>query len=90
MRKEEVEYNSCSIWGKLADVLYQYSGKGKKVYVEGRLQTRKYEKDGHEVKKTQIVVEKLLLLSSKQENNHQAVSESVNDEEEIKVEDIPF
>jgi len=42
-RKEQTEWHRVIIWGKQAETLNEYLTKGKQIYVEGRLQTRKWE-----------------------------------------------
>lgn len=67
--KEPVtEWHRISFFGRLAEVVGQYVRKGSLVYVEGRLQTRKYtDKDGVEKYSTDIVAENMQMLSGKQE-----------------------
>ncbi len=63
-KQERVEYHNIVAWGKLADICTQYLGKGKKVYVEGRLQTRDWEaQDGAKRSRTEIVAENMIMLS---------------------------
>ena len=58
-RKEKTEWHSVVIFNdQLAKVAEQYLKKGMKVYVEGQLQTRKWEKDGIERYTTEIVLQK--------------------------------
>jgi single-strand DNA-binding protein len=45
-REERTEWHRIVAWGRLAELCGEYLAKGRKVYVEGRLQTRSYEKDG--------------------------------------------
>lgn len=45
-REERTEWHRIVAWGKLAELCGEFLAKGRKVYVEGRLQTRSYEKDG--------------------------------------------
>lgn len=42
-KKEETHYFDCVAWGRLADILKQYAGKGKQVAIEGRLQQQSWE-----------------------------------------------
>lgn len=44
--REYTEWHRCKAWGKTAEFVSKYLGKGRQVYVEGELQTRKYDKDG--------------------------------------------
>lgn len=68
--KEPVtEWHRISFFGKLAEVVGQYLKKGSSIYVEGRLQTRKYtDKDGIERYATEIVAENMQMLGGKGES----------------------
>lgn len=56
--KERAEFHRVVFFGKLADIVGQYLRKGSKVYVEGRLQTRKWQaQDGSDRWSTEIVVD---------------------------------
>ncbi|MFH1078044.1 MAG: single-stranded DNA-binding protein [Patescibacteria group bacterium] len=62
-KQERVEFHSIVAWGKLAEICGQYLGKGRKVYVEGRLQTREWEaQDGSKRSRTEIVAENMIML----------------------------
>jgi single-strand DNA-binding protein len=64
-KREEPEYHRVVAWDKLAETCHQYLRKGRKVYVEGRLQTRSYKgQDGTEKASTEIVVDELVLLDA--------------------------
>lgn len=54
-RKERTEWVSVSVWGKRAEGLSKFLHKGHTVFVEGRLQTSSYEKDGVKRYSTEIV-----------------------------------
>ncbi|MFI4978317.1 MAG: single-stranded DNA-binding protein [Solirubrobacterales bacterium] len=55
-RQELTEWHSCTIWGKRGTGLAKILKKGDRVYLEGRIQTSKYEKDGVDHYATEIVV----------------------------------
>jgi single-strand DNA-binding protein len=62
-KREEPEYHRRVAWEKLAEFCDKYLRKGRKVFVEGRLQTRSFTtKDGTEKSATEIVVDDLVLL----------------------------
>ena len=62
-KQTRVEYHNIVAWDKLADICTQYLGKGRKVYVEGRLQTREYTaQDGQKKSRTEITAENMILL----------------------------
>lgn len=61
--REVTEFHTIVAWGKLAEICQQYLGKGRKVYVEGRLQTREWDaKDGTKKSRTEIVADNVILL----------------------------
>ena len=63
-KQSAVEYHNVVVWGKLADICGQYLNKGKKVYIEGRLQTRDWEgQDGVKRNRTEIVANSMIMLS---------------------------
>jgi single-strand DNA-binding protein len=66
-KKETVEWHKIVAWRKLAEIVAQYCDKGSKVYIEGRLQTRKWEKDGVTHYSTEIVADELVMLDGKKE-----------------------
>jgi single-strand DNA-binding protein len=66
-QKEQTEWHRISFFGRLAEIVGQYLKKGSSVYVEGRLQTRKYtDKDGIERYATDIIAEQMQMLGGRQ------------------------
>ena len=62
-KQEKTEWHRIVLWGKSAESLSEYLTKGKQIYVEGRLQTRKWQdKDGHDKYSTEIRSDKIVLL----------------------------
>lgn len=57
-RQESVDYHNIVAFGKQAEVISKYLTKGSGVYVEGRLQTQSWEKDGVKQYRTEIVVDR--------------------------------
>lgn len=67
-RKEEVEFIRIVSWNKLAELCSQLLKKGRKVYVEGRLQTRSWETpDGQNRQTTEVVIDDMRILDSKKD-----------------------
>ncbi|WP_426107478.1 single-stranded DNA-binding protein [Massilia sp. TSP1-1-2] len=65
-QKELTEWHRISFFGRLAEIVGQYLKKGSSVYVEGRLQTRKYtDKDGVEKYATEIIAETMQMLGGR-------------------------
>ena len=61
-KQEKTEWHRVTVWGDMGENCSKYLAKGRSVYVEGRLQTRSYEKDGHKHYSTDIVAEKVVFL----------------------------
>lgn len=59
---EQVEFHNIVLWRKLAEIASQYLKKGQRVYIEGRLQTRSWDKDGVKQYKTEIVGDNMIML----------------------------
>ena len=105
-KQERTEWHRVSLFGKLAEIAGQYLDKGSKVYVEGKLQTRKYtDKDGIERWTTEVVVSgfngTLQMLDRRDDSSSSAPSENVTvkDQTETSItpvskdefeDDIPF
>lgn len=65
-RKEETEFHRIVAWNKLGELCSQLLTKGRKVYVEGRLQTRTWQgQDGQQRTTTEIVIEDMIILDSR-------------------------
>ena len=62
-QQEKTEWHKVVVWGKLADLVNQFCKKGKQVYLEGKLQTRKWQdKDGKDQYTTEIVADNVKFL----------------------------
>lgn len=74
---EETEWHRVTFFGKLAEIVGQYLKKGRPVYVEGRLKTRKYtDKDGVEKYATDIIASEMQMLGGRE-----GMGEPSNDED---------
>ena len=83
-KQERTEWHRVSLFGKLAEIAGQYLDKGSKVYVEGKLQTRKYtDKDGIERWTTDVVVSgfngTLQMLDRRDDSSSSAPSKDVTE-----------
>lgn len=65
-RIEETEWHNISCFGRQAEIAQQYLRKGKEVYVEGRIRTRKWEKDGVTHYRTEIIADSFQMFGSAQ------------------------
>jgi len=85
---ETTEWFNVVAWNKLAETCNQYLTKGRQVYVDGRLQTRKWEgQDGQMHYKTEVIANKVLFLGKREEYSEPMDKEPVED---LDPEDIPF
>src|SRR3989338_1990447 len=79
-KKEYVEFHNCVLWGKLAEIAGQYLTKGRRVYFEGRLQTRDWVgTDGVKRYRTEIVVENMIMLDAPRGSGRSAPASSFGD-----------
>ena len=96
-RQEKTEWHRVVFFGRIAEIADQYLKKGSQVYVEGKLQTRKWEdRDGNERWTTEIVGSQLEMLGdrmssgpSQSNNMDQSTSKSKFSDDEFD-DDIPF
>jgi len=100
---EQTEFHNISAFGKTAETIGKYVGKGNQLIVEGRLKTDKWEKDGQTHYSTKIILERFEFgakpqnqedrpepLENSQVDKKVDNAEGVDDEEEINPDDIPF
>jgi single-strand DNA-binding protein len=64
-RQEHTEWHRISFFGKLGEIVAEYSRKGTLMWVEGRLRTRKWEKDGVDQYSTEVVGDRMQLLGGR-------------------------
>ena len=62
---EKTEWHNITAWRKLAEICSQYLKKGSKAYLEGKLQTDSYEKDGKKNYFTKVVLSDMVMLDPK-------------------------
>jgi single-strand DNA-binding protein len=61
-RQEKTEWHRVTVWGDSAQNCAKYLAKGRSVYIEGRLQTRTYDKDGQKHYATDVVADRVVFL----------------------------
>jgi len=98
-KQERAEYHNIVMWGKLGEIAAKYLMKGKKAYIEGRLQTRDWEaQDGTKRSRTEIVAENLIMLDKPSGERPfggspqpaATAQPSQPEEDSIQLDDIPF
>lgn len=64
--EKQADFIQCVAWEKIAEVISQYTGKGRKIAIEGRIQTRSYDaQDGTKRYATEVVVQSMEFCDSK-------------------------
>ena len=88
---EQIEWHRIVTFRRLADICAEYLRKGSKVYIEGKLQTRSWEKDGVKKYSTEIVAREMKMLDSKISENYQEQTRRLGSSQtEIDIVDPPF
>ena len=96
---EKTEWHNVTFFGRIAEVAEQYLDKGSKVFVEGKLQTDKWEdENGNKRSATKIIGNNMQMLDSRGSNNSSSFDESSSAQNEAPAsqegsfseEDIPF
>ncbi len=86
---DRTEWHNIVLWRNLAEWAERYLRKGMKIYVEGKLQTRTWEKDGQRRSKTEVVAENIQILYRPQTDNNRNAAAAVVAEEPTFDETIP-
>jgi single-strand DNA-binding protein len=74
VKQEKTEFHNIVAYRKLAEIIGEYVKKGNPLYIEGRLQTRKWEKDGVTRYSTEIIADQMQMLGSKNAQSNAADS----------------
>lgn len=92
-KKEQTEWHNCQAWGTLAEIAQKYLHKGDQVYVEGKIKTRSWEKDGVTRYVTEIIVGSIVLLGGGQKSDatrQEAPTPTATPQGSIATDDLPF
>ncbi|MDP4188310.1 MAG: single-stranded DNA-binding protein [Bacteroidota bacterium] len=94
-RVESTEWHNIVLWNKLAEVAEKYVKKGTQLYIEGRIKTRSYEKDGAKHYMTEIFANTMQMLGKKTTDNGSSAEPVVSEEEPQtdsvnEADDLPF
>lgn len=72
-RHEETEWFNVVAWGNLAEICNQYLRKGQQVYIDGRLQTRRWEdSEGNKHFTTELVAKEMIMLGDRREETSES------------------
>ena len=91
-QKEVTEWVNIVFFGKLAEVVKEYVTQGQQIYIEGKLKTEKYEKDGVTKYSTKVIAETMKMLGSKGDKPKTAAAAPTEDNKGVNPfgEDCPF
>ena len=78
-KEKAADFISCTAFGKTAELIDRYMSKGRQIAVQGRIQTGKYEKDGRTVYTTDVIVERMEFVGSKDSNASPSIAPSFDD-----------
>lgn len=92
---DEVSYVDCTAFGKTAEVMEKYLGKGSSVLIGGKLkQERWQDKDGHNRSRLKVIVDRMQMIGNRSESNVDASQSDVSPESTVAQQqvddDIPF
>ncbi len=73
-QKERTEWHRVVAFGRLAEIMAEYLRKGSQVYIEGKLRTNKYDKEGQTHYSTEIIADQMQMLGSRQGQSQSAPS----------------
>lgn len=85
-RQERTEWHQITLWGPRGEALAKFLKKGERVFVEGRIQTSTYEKDGEKRYRTEIVATNVILNGGKKDGHTASDSAGASDADD----DIAF
>lgn len=87
---KETDFFSIVVWKKLAESVYQYVGKGSLIGVSGRLQSRKYERNGENRTSVEIVAESIQFLDRKKSGENTGGENTGGESPPVDESDLPF
>ncbi len=103
MKVENTEWHTVTMWRALADIAEKYLGKGKQVYIEGKLRTRSWkDSEGNDRYATEIVADNMQMLgragdAQNQDSSHQGAKQQSSPQQSSPVnqgsaeeDDLPF
>lgn len=94
-RHQETEWFNVVAWGNLAEICKQYLTKGQQVYIEGRLQTRRWDdKEGNKHSSVEVVANEMMMLGDRRDanstNNHPADAAEESEAPSADEDEFPF
>ena len=88
--QEDVAFVDCAAWGRTAETMAQYLGKGRKVLIEGRIKQENWEKDGQKRSKLTVTVSGFEFMDSNGNGSVHGGDHNQPGKQQIDQSDIPF
>lgn len=88
--KEGADFINCIAWSNTAELISKYFKKGSQLALEGRINTGSYEKDGKKIYTTDIIVENITFIGSKEKTTIESTRIENTSNESIKLADIDY
>ena len=89
-RVEQTEWHNIVVWKGLADIAERYLKKGTTIYLEGKIRTRNYEKDGVKHYTTEIVGDSFTILSKRENNSSTSEDHGSSETPSTGTDGLPF
>jgi len=90
-RHNETEWFNVVAWSSLAEICKQYLAKDRLVYIEGRLQPRRWEdKEGNKHSSVEIVANEMMMLGERRDSNHQSAEAEEPEVSQTDEDEFPF
>ena len=81
-KHEDTDFHRLVAWNKLGELCNQYLKKGRKVYVEGRLQSHSWtDNEGIQKTATEIVIDEMIMLDNKPQDNQEEVAKQPDNQQ---------
>ena len=77
--QEITDWHSVVLWDRLAEIASQLLRKSDRIFVEGKIRTRTFDKDGSKKHFTEIIAQNMIILERKNHENNQHVEEALNE-----------
>ena len=90
-KQEKTDWHKIVAWGKLAEIIGEWLKKGRRVYIEGRIETRSFEdKNGARRWITEVVADTMEMLGDKGADTSEEVESPPQEESPEEEDDLPF
>ena len=90
-RRSETEWFNIVAWGSLAEICKQYLNKGQQVYVEGRLQTRRWEdEEGNKRSTVEVVAREMIMLGDRRKDDTEDNRQDQEADSQEEEDEFPF